>query len=62
MVSIPSTLAAIIRKAAVIACPGLADAISVTPEKNKDHEYVCPSAMTLFNKNKKTGSFGHATC
>ena len=62
MVSIPSKLAAIIRKAAMIACPGLIDPVSVTPEKNKDWEYVCPSAMKFYNMHKKKGSFGFANC
>ena len=62
MISIPAKLAEIIRKAAVIACPGITDPVSVTPEKNKDWEYVCPSAMKFFNMHKKKGSFGYPTC
>ena len=34
----------------------------MTPEKNKDWEYVCPSAMKFFNMHKKKGSFGFPTC
>ena len=62
MISIPKHLAGILQRAAQSAMPGLADAISVTPEKNKAWEYVSPSAMKIFNMHKKKGSFGFATC
>ena len=42
--------------------PELQDLVSVTPEKNKEWEYKSPCAMNIFNKNKKTGSFGFASC
>ena len=42
--------------------PELQDLIVVTPEKNKDYDYVCPSAIKLFNMHKKKGSFGFSTC
>lgn len=38
------------------------DKIQVTPEKGKDWEYASPSVITIFNKNKKGGSFGFPTC
>jgi len=42
--------------------PGLTDPIAVTAEKNKDWEYVCPSAMKFYNMHKKKGAFGFANC
>jgi len=42
--------------------PGLTQQVQVTFEKNKDHEYACPSAMKFFNMYKKTGAFGYASC
>lgn len=42
--------------------PGLAEKIQVTPERNKDWDYTCPSAMKIFNMTKKTGSFGFPSC
>ena len=62
MISIPKHLAGILQRAAQSAMPGLADAISVTPEKNKAWEYASPIAMKIFNMHKKKGSFGFATC
>ena len=62
MISIPKHLASILQKAAVQAMPGLTDPVAVTPEKNKQWEYVSPSAMKLFNMHKKKGAFGYATC
>ena len=34
----------------------------MTPERNKEWEYMSPSAMKLFNMSKKTGSYGFANC
>jgi arginyl-tRNA synthetase len=34
----------------------------VQAERNKEWDYVCPSAMKFFNQFKKTGSFGFASC
>ena len=34
----------------------------MTPERNKEWDYTCPSAMKIYNMSKKTGSFGFATC
>ena len=62
MISIPKHLATILQRAAQRAMPELKDAIQVTPEKNKAWEYVCPSAMKLFNMHKKNGSFGFESC
>mmetsp|Transcript_35142 Transcript_35142/g.46281 ORF Transcript_35142/g.46281 Transcript_35142/m.46281 type:complete len:90 (+) Transcript_35142:1-270(+) len=62
MISIPKQLSSILQRAAQRAMPGLTDPIAVTPEKNKDWEYVSPSAMKFFNMHKKKGSFGFATC
>ena len=42
--------------------PGLTDAVVVQAEKNKEWDYVSPSAMKLFNMHKKKGSFGFGTC
>jgi len=42
--------------------PELTDAITVTPEKNKDWDYVSPSAMKFFNMYKKKGAFGFQSC
>jgi hypothetical protein len=33
--------------------PGLAEPVYVTAEKNKAWDYVCPSAMKVFNMTKK---------
>ena len=62
MISISKHLASILQRAAQRAIPELTDAVSVTPEKNKEWEYKSPCAMNIFNKNKKTGSFGFASC
>ena len=62
MISIPKQIAAIIQSAAERACEGLTDPVIVTAEKNKEWEYVSPSAMKFFNMHKKKGSFGYKTC
>lgn len=62
MISIPKQLATIIQSAAERACEGLTDPVIVTAEKNKEWEYVSPSAMKFFNMHKKKGSFGYKTC
>ena len=37
--------------------------MAIVPAATADaHDYQSASAMTFFNKNKKTGSFGFATC
>ena len=62
MISIQKHLQKILQQGALKALPGLTDAMVVTPEKNKDWDYVSPSAMKLFNMYKKKGSFGFKTC
>ena len=62
MFSIPKHLQHIIGKAAKRAMPELTEAVSVQAERNKDWDYVSPSAMKFFNMSKKKGSFGFATC
>jgi hypothetical protein len=52
----------LLTKAAVKAMPALTEKITVTPERSKDWDYTCPSAMKIYNMTKKTGSFGFATC
>lgn len=42
--------------------PGLTDPVAVTPEKNKDWDYVSPCAMKFFNMHKKKGAFGFGSC
>ncbi len=62
MISIPKHLSTLLQKAAMKAMPALTEKITVTPERNKDWDYTCPSAMKIYNMTKKTGSFGFATC
>lgn len=62
MLSLPKHLGNIISKAALKAIPQLTEKITVTPERNKDWDYTSPSAMQIYNKSKKTGSYGFATC
>jgi len=62
MISIPKHLSTLLGKAAVKAMPALAEKISVTPERNKEWDYTCPSGMKIYNMTKKAGSFGFATC
>lgn len=62
MISIPKHLSGIIQRAAQRAMPELTDPVSVTAEKNKDWEYVCPSAMKFYNMHKKKGAFGFENC
>ena len=62
MKSIPKHLSNLIGKAAVKAMPALGEKVAVTPERNKDWDYTCPSAIKVFNMTKKTGSFGFASC
>eukprot|EP00347_Sterkiella_histriomuscorum_P022853 403336906 len=62
MLSLPKHLGGIIGKAALMALPGLNEKIQVTPERNKDWDYTCPSGIKIYNMNKKTGSFGFPTC
>jgi arginyl-tRNA synthetase len=62
MISIPKHLSSILTKAAIKAMPALTEKITVTPERNKDWDYTCPSAMKIYNMTKKNGSFGFATC
>jgi len=42
--------------------PELKEALQVNVEKQGSWDYQCPSAMQFFNKFKKDGSFGFATC
>ena len=42
--------------------PELTEFVVVTPEKNKEWDYVCPSAIKFFNMYKKKGSLGFKTC
>ena len=62
MISIPKHLAKLIGKAAIKAMPALTEKIAVTPDRNKDWDYTCPSAIKIYNMTKKNGSFGFATC
>lgn len=62
MISIPKHLSNLIGKAAIKAMPGLTEKLTITPEKAKDWDYVCPSAIKIFNMSKKNGSYGFATC
>ena len=62
MISIPKHLSTILGKAALKAMPTLAEKIAVTPERNKEWDYTCPSGIKIYNMTKKTGSFGFATC
>jgi protein-arginine kinase activator protein McsA len=62
MISIPRHLSSILSRAAQKAIPGLTEPIVVTAERNKEWDYVCPSAMKFFNQFKKQGSFGFASC
>jgi len=62
MISIPKHLQSILQKAAASAMPELKEALSVNVEKQGSWDYQCPSAMQFFNKFKKQGSFGFASC
>ena len=62
MISIPKHLQKILGNAAKRAMPELKDPIVVQAERNKEWDYVCPSAMKFFNMYKKTGSFGFPSC
>jgi hypothetical protein len=68
MISIPKYISQILTKAAFRAIPELAqqapnEKLTAAPEKEKkDWEYSTPAVMTLFNKFKKTGSFGFSSC
>ena len=62
MISIPKHLQTIIGRAAQRALPGLKEPIVVQAERNKEWDYVCPSAMKFFNMYKKEGSFGFKSC
>lgn len=62
MISVPKHIANILGKAAVKAMPALTEKLGVTPERNKEWDYTCPSAIKIFNMTKKTGSFGFPTC
>ena len=62
MISIPKHVQSILQKAASKAMPELTEMLQVNPQKNESWDYQCPSAMQFFNKYKKQGSFGFATC
>lgn len=62
MLPIPKHLSKILQRAAQRAMPELTDPISVTFEKNKAWDYVCPSAMKFYNMHKKKGAFGFENC
>ena len=62
MISVPKHLSAIIARAAKKAMPELNEPVVVTAERNKEWDYVSPSAMKFFNQFKKQGSFGFASC
>ena len=62
MISIPKHLAGIIQRATQRAIPELTDPVAVTAEKNKEWEYVSPSAIKFYNMHKKKGAFGFASC
>ena len=62
MLSIPKHLQKILQKAANAAIPELKELVTVNPQKGEAWDYQSPTAMQLFNKYKKTGSFGFASC
>lgn len=62
MISLPKHIQSILQAAAQKAMPELNEDLSVVPQKNELWDYQSPSAMQLFNKHKKTGSFGFPTC
>ena len=62
MISIPKHLQRILQQAAVKAMPELTEAIAVNAELKGAHDYQSASAMQFFNKFKKQGSFGFASC
>ena len=62
MQSIPKHLSSILQKAALQAMPELTEVVVVQAERNKEWDYVSPSAMKFFNQFKKQGSFGFPTC
>jgi len=62
MISIPKQISQVISRATSKALPGLLEKVTVTPDRNKDWDYTCPSAIKFFNMSKKTGSYGFASC
>jgi len=62
MISIPRHLQELMQKAALAAIPELKDQVSVVSQRNEAWDYQSPSAMQIFNKNKKQGSFGFKSC
>jgi len=49
MISVPRHLSNIIARAAQKAMPGLTEPIVIQAERNKEWDYVSPSAMKFFN-------------
>ena len=62
MLSIPKYLQSVFNRAAQKAMPGLADSLIINPEKQGEWDYQSPSALQIFNKYKKNGSFGFNSC
>ena len=62
MISLPKHLSTLIGKAAIKAMPTLTEKMLIQAEKNKEWDYVCPTAIKVFNMSKKQGSYGFATC
>ena len=62
MISIPKQLQSILQRAAQSAIPGLKEMVAVTAERNKDWDYVSPSAIKFFNMQKKNPDKIHNTC
>ena len=53
MISLPKHLSTLLGKAAVKAMPPLLEKLAVTPERNREWDYTCPTAIKVFNMSKK---------
>mmetsp|Transcript_9396 Transcript_9396/g.15844 ORF Transcript_9396/g.15844 Transcript_9396/m.15844 type:complete len:171 (+) Transcript_9396:2-514(+) len=62
MISIPKHLQTIFQRAAQKAIPELKEVIQIAAQKGEACDYNTPSAMQIFNKHKKNGSYGFPTC
>lgn len=62
MYSLSKHLSALLTKSIQEAMPEITIPIAINSDKNKEWHYSTPSAIKIFNMNKKNPDFGYATC
>ncbi len=62
MISLTNTLSDLVTKSVHSAIPEITEQIAINSDKGKDWHYSTPSAIKIFNMNKKNKEFPYKTC